>query len=259
MPGPRATTSPSTPGTGSTSSGDFSGTPTDFNPWDPAHPDLHTNHYSRSGPRYFVAFLSSFNADGSLRWVKSWGGVSDDFADHVAIDGAPAPSTRSAASRGRPTSILAMRPTAGPPTEARTSSSSSSSSRLRRRVASTRSPRAASWTLATPRVRTPPPSALAPSVRRLFTITGGSCGVPADAVAVSTNVSFVNGGAAGDLRILPEHLTRSTTSVLSIRPGRTRANNTILHLAADGGGTISVIDASTAPVDFLLDVSGWFR
>ena len=69
--------------------GDFSGTTTNFDPWDPLHPDNHTNHppLSSSDPRLFDAFLSKFDKNGNYVWAKTWGGEGYDDGDSVAVDG----------------------------------------------------------------------------------------------------------------------------------------------------------------------------
>lgn len=205
------------------------------------------------------AFLGSFDTTGALRWAKLWGGPGDDFTYHAAMDGAtgafyavggfqgtadfdPGDGSDDRPSNGALDVFVVQFVLPAP-------SPGGFHPLAPCRVLDTR--HATGPDAAAP--------ALVPAARRRFTITGGSCGVPADAVAVSTNVTVVNGGAAGDLRVLPGHLTSGITTTLGIPLGKARANNAILLLAADGGGTISVVDASTATVDFILDVSGYFR
>ncbi len=93
---------------------------------------------------------------------------------------------------------------------------------------------------------------------RAFTVTG-ACGVPPEATALSVNVTVVAGPGAGQLSIYPGDGTLGETSTISFAAGQTRANNAILSLAADGSGTIKVNNASSAPVQFILDVNGYFE
>jgi len=70
--------------------GDFSGSTTNFNPWDAQHPDQHINHppINQGDPLLFDAFLSKFDADGNFIWAKTWGGEGYDDGPGVAVDGA---------------------------------------------------------------------------------------------------------------------------------------------------------------------------
>jgi hypothetical protein len=90
-------------------------------------------------------------------------------------------------------------------------------------------------------------------------IVGGTCGVPAGAAAISTNVTVVNAQAAGDLRITGGHLTSTLTSALAIPLERARANNAIIELDPTGTGTIAVTNDSAGFVHFILDVNGYFQ
>ena len=65
--------------------GDFSGTVTNFNPWEAAHPDLHTNHPGSMAN--FDAFLSKFDSSGTFLWARTWGGEGYDDGPAVAVDG----------------------------------------------------------------------------------------------------------------------------------------------------------------------------
>jgi hypothetical protein len=66
--------------------GDFSGDLTNFNPWDPEHPDWHTNYQPVSGPILFDAFISKFDSDGNYIWAKTWGGEGYDDGPGIALD-----------------------------------------------------------------------------------------------------------------------------------------------------------------------------
>ncbi|MEO8586674.1 MAG: M12 family metallo-peptidase, partial [Acidobacteriota bacterium] len=92
---------------------------------------------------------------------------------------------------------------------------------------------------------------------RSFVVTG-VCGVPAGAVAVSANVTAVNPAAAGDLVVYPNGIASPpTASAISLRAGRTRANNTLVYLASDGAFLVK--NNATGALDLLVDVNGYFK
>lgn len=93
---------------------------------------------------------------------------------------------------------------------------------------------------------------------RAFTLTG-ACGIPPEATALSVNVTVVPGAGAGQLALYAGDGTRPETSTISFAAGQTRANNAVLPLAADGSGSIKVNNTSSAPVQFILDVNGYFE
>ena len=97
------------------------------------------------------------------------------------------------------------------------------------------------------------PALMAGGIRD-FVVTG-SCGIPANAVSVSANVTITNPTSAGTLFALP-----ASFPVLAFRPGATRANNAFLLLAADGSGMLSFSnDMPSGAVDVIVDVNGWWR
>jgi hypothetical protein len=106
------------------------------------------------------------------------------------------------------------------------------------------------------------PSAAAPALAaetaRTFTIVE-RCGVPADAVAVSTNVTVVNAAAPGTLRIVPGDMTPTEATTISFPVLRARANNALIKLATDASGTIAVTNDANGEVHLILDVNGYFR
>jgi hypothetical protein len=100
--------------------------------------------------------------------------------------------------------------------------------------------------------------ALAASERRVFTITGGACGVPATAKAVAPVTVTLTATAPGHVRLAPGNgLTDS--SAINFLPGLTRANNGVVMLATDGTGGVSATNGSTSAVHLVLDVSGYFE
>ena len=89
----------------------------------------------------------------------------------------------------------------------------------------------------------------------------GRCGIPADARAVSVNVTVVNPSQGGFVRAYPGGVTAPTTSLINFSAGQIRANNAILPLAADGNGTLVFQAGFNAPgtVHLLVDVNGYFQ
>jgi len=84
----------------------------------------------------------------------------------------------------------------------------------------------------------------------------GLDGIPADAEAVSINVTVTDTTAAGFLTIYPAGTARPMASDLNWSPGETRANMDI----ADVGQSQSV-DAynSFGSTDVIIDVNGWYE
>jgi hypothetical protein len=102
--------------------------------------------------------------------------------------------------------------------------------------------------------------ALGASSTRSFPLTGGTCGIPPTALAVSLNLTAVQAAAAGHLTLFAGDATfPPLASSLNFSAGRTRANNAIVPLAADGSGTIKVKNGSAGTVHFVLDVNGYFQ
>jgi hypothetical protein len=100
--------------------------------------------------------------------------------------------------------------------------------------------------------------ALAAHERRVFAV-GGACGVPANAQAISANLTVVSAQALGDLRVAGGHVTSTITSALSIPLARARANNAIVQLSTSSDGTIAVTNDSSGEAHFILDVNGYFQ
>lgn len=95
---------------------------------------------------------------------------------------------------------------------------------------------------------------------RTFAV-GGVCGIPADATAVAVNLTAVNPGDLGDLRLYPTGQALPQVSAINFAAGKTRANNAVVGL-----GTGSAVDVhcdmpplSGASTHFVLDVAGYFR
>ena len=92
---------------------------------------------------------------------------------------------------------------------------------------------------------------------RTFTLTGGACAVPAEARAMSVNVTVTQPGVAGDLVLYPADHTPPLTSIVSFASGRTRASNSLLLLS--GAGTVMARNRSASTLHLIIDVNGYFR
>lgn len=102
------------------------------------------------------------------------------------------------------------------------------------------------------------PPAVAAGGERVVT-AASQCGISAGAKAVSLNVTAVAPAAAGNLRFFPGDAVAPNASTLNFTAGRTRANNAIVMLASSGSGTLAVRNSSTASVDVVIDVNGYFE
>lgn len=100
--------------------------------------------------------------------------------------------------------------------------------------------------------------ALAHASTRSFPITG-TCGIPADAVAVAANVTVVGPTASGSLEIQPTGGLPTGTSTINFKAGQIRANNSLLTLGVGGEVSVSTNLSAAGTVQFVLDVSGYFR
>jgi hypothetical protein len=87
----------------------------------------------------------------------------------------------------------------------------------------------------------------------------GTCGIPSTALAISVNVTIVGPSARGFLTLGPSDRMLPITSTINYKAGASRENNAIVGLSTDGAGGIFVFDESAGPVQFILDVNGYFR
>jgi hypothetical protein len=103
-------------------------------------------------------------------------------------------------------------------------------------------------------------------VVRKFTVAGAkyvgggsALAIPANAVAVTGNLTVVGETAAGVIDLGPTVSASGTTSTLNFVKGDTRANNVTLGLAGDGS-LEAVYRSSTvgATTDLIFDVTGYF-
>lgn len=91
-------------------------------------------------------------------------------------------------------------------------------------------------------------------------MTGGVCGIPATALAVSVNLTAVGAAAAGHLTLFPgDGAGPPVASSVNFSTAQTRANNAVVPLAGDGTGSIQVKNGAAGAVHFVLDVNGYFQ
>jgi hypothetical protein len=88
----------------------------------------------------------------------------------------------------------------------------------------------------------------------------GQCGVPANALAISANLTAVLPAAARDLRVFPQGTPAPSASAINFSAGRTRANNAIFSLDGSPLGGVAVqCDMPAGTTHMLLDIGGYFR
>jgi hypothetical protein len=92
---------------------------------------------------------------------------------------------------------------------------------------------------------------------RDFPLTG-ICGVPANAKALSLNVTVVGGTGLGYVRFAPG-CQLPVTAIIDFGAGQTRANNALLALGAGGVLRASASLNGAGTVHLILDVNGYFQ
>jgi hypothetical protein len=99
---------------------------------------------------------------------------------------------------------------------------------------------------------------LQPGVDRIFALAG-ACGVPADAKALSLDITVTQPEAAGNVRLYPGHGLVPIATVINFSAGATRSNNALMAVAGDGHGSLAVHLESAGSAQLLLDVTGYFQ
>jgi hypothetical protein len=103
------------------------------------------------------------------------------------------------------------------------------------------------------------PALAASSIRR-FPVTGGVCGIPPTASAVSVNVTAVGAAAAGFLTLYAGNVAGPPlVRNVIFSADQVRASNAVVPLATDGTGTIKVKNGSSSTVHLVLDANGYFQ
>ena len=86
----------------------------------------------------------------------------------------------------------------------------------------------------------------------------GRFGIPAEAMAVTVNVTVVRPTSAGYVSVGPEMSATPSTSTLNVPRGDTRANGTTVALDGDGRLDAVFKGAGGATTHLLMDVTGYF-
>lgn len=102
--------------------------------------------------------------------------------------------------------------------------------------------------------------ALVSGVTRIISVTG-LCSIPADAVAVSLNITAVTPSSSGFITLFPGDGSVPQTSSINFAMALTRSNNAILSLSTDASGTLAAqaFVGGGGAVHLVLDVNGFFR
>jgi hypothetical protein len=87
----------------------------------------------------------------------------------------------------------------------------------------------------------------------------GKCGVPAGATAAAINVTVVFPAVDGLVTLYPgpANTVKPVVSTINYTAGRTLANNARITVGVDG--SINIFNAAGTPLDFLIDLSGYFK
>ena len=94
--------------------------------------------------------------------------------------------------------------------------------------------------------------------QRVF-VAAGQCGIPPAAKALAVNLTVINPGATGHLKIFPGNSAPTTATAISFSTGVTRANNATLMLASSGSGALGISNTTGVPVHVTIDVFGYFQ
>ncbi|MES2210136.1 MAG: hypothetical protein V4515_08125, partial [Chloroflexota bacterium] len=99
--------------------------------------------------------------------------------------------------------------------------------------------------------------AFSPNVPRSFVVAGRG-GVPANAVAVTGNLTITSATRAGYVTLTPTRDANPPTSTINFPAGDTRANGITVPLGPDGS-LAAVFKASSGSVQIIFDVTGYVR
>jgi hypothetical protein len=100
------------------------------------------------------------------------------------------------------------------------------------------------------------PALLASPAERTFPLVPG-CGVPADALVVSANVTVTGSTAAGALRVYASDSALTDATIISFQAGKSRANNALILVS--GSGEVTVRNDAEGETHLIIDVNGYFR
>jgi hypothetical protein len=90
-------------------------------------------------------------------------------------------------------------------------------------------------------------------------VAAGQCGIPAAAKAVMVNVTAINPGATGHLKVFPGNGSPTAATAVSFTAGITRTNNATVMLSSSGSGALGISNTTGVPVHVAIDVYGYFQ
>ena len=99
---------------------------------------------------------------------------------------------------------------------------------------------------------------LQPGATRTFDAAAAACGVPAGAVAISVNLTVTNVWAPGGLVVFRSDISRPNAERNEF-PGGSDPREQCGRAPRESGPDVLGLQRSTAAVDFILDVNGFFK
>lgn len=103
----------------------------------------------------------------------------------------------------------------------------------------------------------PPKARINPGENRLIDCTQNASGVPPAAKAILLNLTAAGPTGRGNLAVYPDGTAPPTASTINYTAGVNIANSTIV--ACGPGAKVRVACGGSSGVDFIIDVSGYFR
>ena len=101
------------------------------------------------------------------------------------------------------------------------------------------------------------PTTLHSGVPQTLSVAGDN-GIPADATAITGNLTVVGQSRAGYLSVTPDPAAAPTSSTLNFPLGDVRANGLTADLNAAGDLSITYIGGASSTTNALLDVTGYY-
>ena len=92
---------------------------------------------------------------------------------------------------------------------------------------------------------------------RIF-VVAGTCGIPADAKAISLNIAVTQPTVAGNIRLHPGGTAVPLVSAINYKAGQTRSNNAVIPLS-HLGELAAYLDQVAGTAHLILDVNGYFK
>ena len=89
-------------------------------------------------------------------------------------------------------------------------------------------------------------------------VVAGTCGIPADAKAISVNIAVTGATSPGNIRLHPGGTAVPLVSSINFKAGQTRSNNGVVPLSALGE-LAAYLDQASGTAHLILDVNGYFK